>query len=85
MTERDRDQDREPIPPGEDLSKGPTPETRHMSGGADDVRDTTEGPTPETRMADREAEMKSGEEPHASGQPDKDPRTRSDIAGGTQD
>lgn len=62
---------------GEDLSKGPTPETRHPEGGVDDVRDTTEGPTPETRLADRQAEAA----PHASGEPKADETTRGKVGG----
>lgn len=64
---------------GEDLSKGPTPETRHPDGGLDDVEDTTQGPTPETRRADR-----SVGDPSASGQPTSDPKTRGER-GGDQD
>ena len=63
---------------GEDLSKGPTPETRHPGGGVDDVRDTTEGPTPETRAADRSTE---GPDAHAAGQPDADRATRGKVGG----
>jgi hypothetical protein len=66
---------------GEDLSKGPTPETRHPHGGGDDVTDTTEGPTPETRAADRRAEIDEEGEAHASGQPDADRDTRAQHKG----
>jgi sporulation protein YlmC with PRC-barrel domain len=65
---------------GEDLSRGPTPETRHPEGGLDDVRDTTQGPTPETRRTMRATE----EDSRAAGQPGSDPRTRGDVVG-TQD
>jgi stress response protein YsnF len=65
---------------GEDLSRGPTPETRHPETVTDDVRDTTEGPTPDTRVADRAAEGA----PAASGQPEADRRTRAER-GGNQD
>jgi hypothetical protein len=61
---------------GEDLSKGPTPQTRHPEGGGDDVTDTTEGPTPETRKADRAAEVDKEGEATASGQPKADAGTR---------
>lgn len=57
----------------EDLTRGPTPETRHPHGGADLPRDITEGPTPETRRADRMAEEGRGA---AAGQPDIDRGTR---------
>lgn len=57
----------------EDLTRGPTPETRHPHGGRDLPRDITEGPTPETRRADRIAEEGPG---HAAGQPDADRDTR---------
>ena len=33
----------------EDLSKGPTPESRRADGEPDREHDTSEGPTPETR------------------------------------
>jgi stress response protein YsnF len=65
---------------GEDLSRGPTPETRHPRGGLDDTRDTTQGPTPETRQTMRATE----DDTRASGQPEADRRTRGDV-GGTQD
>ena len=42
----------------EDLTKGPTPETRGADGEPDREHDTSEGPTPETREADREAERR---------------------------
>ncbi len=74
---RDWDERRDRLT-GEDLSRGPTPETRHPRGGRDDVRDTTEGPTPETRIANRAAE---GTDDTAAGQPAADARTR---RGGTQ-
>ena len=44
----DKTKDRE-----EDLTKGPTPESRRADGEAEGDRDTTDGPTPETREADR--------------------------------
>jgi hypothetical protein len=64
---------------GEDLSRGPTPETRHPDDAPDDVRDTTQGPTPETRRA-----MRATGEAAAAGQPNADPATRTDT-GGDQD
>jgi hypothetical protein len=71
---------------GEDLSRGPTPETRHPigweTGGVDDIRDTTQGPTPETRRTMRAAS--ADPDAAAAGQPDSDLRTRGDV-GGTQD
>ena len=33
----------------EDLTKGPTPETRRADGEPEGTRDTSDGPTPETR------------------------------------
>jgi hypothetical protein len=63
---------------GEDLTKGPTPQTRHPEGKPDDITDTTEGPTPETREADRRAEAEAGQRPHAAGQPESDEATRAD-------
>jgi uncharacterized protein (TIGR02271 family) len=65
---------------GEDLSRGPTPQTRYPEGGLDDVRDTTEGPTPETRIANRAAK---GTDAEAAGQPEADRATRGGA--GTQD
>jgi len=65
---------------GEDLSRGPTPETRHPHGGVDDLRDTTQGPTPEAREAMRASEA----DPAAFGQPEMDPGTRGPV-GGNQD
>lgn len=62
---------------GEDLSRGPTPETRHPDGAPDDVRDTTQGPTPEIRRAMR---TEGAARPEAAGQPGLDTRTRSDRA-----
>lgn len=44
----------------EDLSKGPTPETRKADGEPEREHDTTDGPTPETREADRADEHKRG-------------------------
>jgi hypothetical protein len=71
---------------GEDLSRGPTPETRHPigweTGGLDDIRDTTQGPTPETRRTVRAAS--ADPDAAAAGQPDADRRTRGDV-GGNQD
>jgi len=69
---RDWDERRDRLT-GEDLSRGPTPETRHPRGGRDDVRDTTEGPTPETRVANRLAD---DTDDTAAGQPGADRRTR---------
>ena len=37
----------------EDLSKGPTPETREAEGEPRREHDTSEGPTPQTREAER--------------------------------
>lgn len=37
----------------EDLTTGPTPETRRADGEPERERDTSEGPTPETREAER--------------------------------
>lgn len=65
---------------GEDLSKGPTPRTRHPEGDLDDVEDTTQAPTPETRRAMRA----TNDDPAAAGQPATDPKTRADR-GGDQD
>jgi hypothetical protein len=79
VTERARTENRDLR--GEDLSKGPTPQTRHPEGGGDDVTDTTEGPTPEIRAADRAAEIDKEGEAHASGQPDADPGTRAQHKG----
>jgi uncharacterized protein (TIGR02271 family) len=64
---------------GEDLSRGPTPRTRHPEGGVDDVADTTEGPTPEIRRVMRATEPGL---PHAAGEPAADRSTRGDVAGG---
>lgn len=61
--------------PEEDLSRGPTPETRHPDGARDLETDITQGPTPETR----EALRATGADPGAAGQPGSDPRTRSDM------
>ena len=36
----------------EDLSKGPTPESRRADGEPEREQDTSDGPTPETREAD---------------------------------
>jgi hypothetical protein len=76
---RDWDDDRDRWLAGEDLSRGPTPETRHPDGGLDDVRDTTQGPTPETRQAMRV----SDDDAAASGQPEADARTREGATTGT--
>ena len=88
MSERDRKDRGDDLKPpqrgdilGEDLSEGPTPATRHPEGGADDIADTTEGPTPDIRAADRRAERAAGEEPHASGQPKADEKTRASKVG----
>jgi uncharacterized protein (TIGR02271 family) len=69
---RDWDDSRDAWYRGEDLSRGPTPETRHPDGALDDAADTTQGPTPTTRMAMRSTE----DDPAASGQPSTDERTR---------
>lgn len=69
---RDWDERRDRLA-GEDLSRGPTPETRHPEGGRDEPRDTTEGPTPETRTANRAAD---DTDDTAAGQPGADARTR---------
>lgn len=37
----------------EDLTKGPTPETRRADDESKREHDTSEGPTPETREAER--------------------------------
>jgi hypothetical protein len=37
----------------EDLTTGPTPDTRRADGELASDRDTSDGPTPETREADR--------------------------------
>lgn len=66
---------------GEDLSLGPTPQTRHPEGGRDDARDTTQGPTPEIRRAMR---LGKGEAGTAAGEPASDRSTRHE-GGGTQD
>ncbi len=58
---------------GEDLSKGPTPQTRHPQGDLDDVEDTTQGPTPETRRATRLSKVAGGE---AAGEPASDRAAR---------
>jgi hypothetical protein len=65
---------------GEDLSRGPTPRTRHPEGGRDDVRDTTQGPTPEIRRAFRVEDA----DDRAAGEPGLDRPTREDR-GGSQD
>jgi len=65
---------------GEDLSKGPTPETRHPEGARDDVRDTTQGPTPAIRQVMRMTD----DDPGAALEPGADRSTRGDI-GGDQD
>ncbi len=69
---REWDDTRDRWLPEEDLSRGPTPETRHPAGGLDSPADTTQGPTPETRAAERLA----GRDDAAAGQPESDPRTR---------
>jgi uncharacterized protein (TIGR02271 family) len=76
----DWDDERDRWTGGEDLSRGPTPETRHPDDALDDVRDTTQGPTPETRRA-----MRTGDDDAAAAsQPQADARTRADL-GGDQD
>ena len=83
---RDWDDTRDNWLAGEDLSRGPTPETRHPggigddTGGLDDVRDTTQGPTPETRQTMRATKA----DPSAAMEPGADRRTRGDV-GGNQD
>jgi len=39
----------------EDLTKGPTPDSRRADGEPENDADTSDGPTPETREADRKA------------------------------
>ena len=56
----------------EDLTRGPTPQTRHPDGALDEVKDTTQGPTPETRGTLRDTDAVPG----AAGQPMTDPTTR---------
>jgi uncharacterized protein (TIGR02271 family) len=68
---RDWDDTRDRWTEGEDLSRGPTPETRHPGGGLDDASDLTQGPTPTTR-----ARMRATDDDPASGQPATDARTR---------
>jgi uncharacterized protein (TIGR02271 family) len=60
----------------EDLTRGPTPQTRHPDGALDEVKDTTQGPTPETRGTMRDTDAVPG----ASGQPMTDPTTRAGTA-----
>lgn len=69
---RDWDDTRDRWLPEEDLSRGPTPETRHPTGGRDSAADITQGPTPEARAAERVA----GRDDAAAGQPEADPNTR---------
>jgi sporulation protein YlmC with PRC-barrel domain len=69
---RDWDDTRDRWLDEEDLSRGPTPETRHPHGGLDDASDITQGPTPETRDVLRRTE----DDPTAAGQPMADSRTR---------
>jgi len=72
---RDWDDVRDHWLPEEDLSRGPTPQTRHPQGGRDLETDTTQGPTPEVRDA-----MRAGDhDPGAAGQPEVDPRTRQRV------
>lgn len=97
----------EPLPPvdtsavdvsGEDLSRGPTPETRHPAGHVEGT-DFAEGDSEvgETGGVDDVRDTTQGPTPEtrqvmratddddaAAGQPDSDPRTRADI-GGNQD
>ena len=42
----------------EDLSKGPTPDSRRADGEPDREHDTSEGPTPETREAEQETDRR---------------------------
>ena len=42
----------------EDLSTGPTPDSRRADGEPDRERDTSDGPTPETRDADDVADRR---------------------------
>ena len=44
--------------PEEDLSKGPTPDSRRADGEPDREHDTSDGPTPETREADKAADRR---------------------------
>ncbi len=48
---REWDDTRDRWLPEEDLSRGPTPQTRHPYGGRDLEADTSQGPTPEVRGA----------------------------------
>jgi hypothetical protein len=75
---RPEDRERAAAVTGEDLSRGPTPLTRHPEGGRDDTQDTTQGPTPVIRKVMRT----TGED--AAGEPGADPATRGDRTG-TQD
>ena len=83
---------------GEDLSRGPTPETRHPAGHVEG-RDFTENDsvTGETGGVDDISDTTQGPTPEtrqtmrategddaAAGQPDADPTTRADV-GGNQD
>lgn len=83
---------------GEDLSRGPTPQTRHPAGHVDG-RDAAEGGAPhgETGGYDDLNDTTQGPTPEtrqvmratdddgaASGQPESDPATRADV-GGNQD
>lgn len=69
---RDWDDTRDGWIAEEDLTRGPTPETRHPHGGLDEVADLTQGPTPITRDVMRATD----DDPAAAGQPMADPRTR---------
>ena len=95
---RDWDEERDYWLSGEDLSRGPTPETRHPAGHVAG-RDHAEGDTVagETHGVDDVADTTQGPTPiirqtmratsedrAAAGEPDADPRTRADI-GGNQD
>lgn len=44
----------------EDLTTGPTPDSRRADGEAPSEHDTSEGPTPETREAERVDEVREG-------------------------
>ena len=52
----DKDRARKRVDGEEDLTTGPTPETRAADGEPPSDHDTSDGPTPETREADRISE-----------------------------
>lgn len=71
---RDWDDTRDRWLPEEDLTRGPTPETRHPDGALDREADLTQGPTPVIR----ETMRATSDDPGAAGQPEMDQRTRAD-------